>query len=237
MGRIRLQPSLWVLLLEPNDIILVRLHIIRNQTAFEDAGTKAIEFAHEGNIATFGIQPSHPETGFGYIEFEGNDVVQFKEKPNFETAQQYLESGRFLWNSGMFCFRVDTLLRELEEHAPDVLVACRTAIQEVMMRNASPEVLEAKINPELMAAIPSISIDYAVMERSSKIKVIPCDIGWSDLGSFDALYQEFIETHGDGAQNVQLVEEVTLQSAERTEVTELIESKRIYWFNPIAVLR
>ena len=220
--------ALGALLLEPNDIILVTTsdHIIRNQTAFEDAVAKAIEFAHEGNIATFGIQPSHPETGFGYIEFEGNDVVQFKEKPNFETAQQYLESGRFLWNSGMFCFRVDTLLRELEEHAPDVLVACRTAIQEVMMRNASPEVLEAKINPELMAAIPSISIDYAVMERSSKIKVIPCDIGWSDLGSFDALYEEFLETHGDDAQNVQLVEEVSLQSAERTEVTELIESKR-----------
>lgn len=219
--------ALGALLLQPDDIILVTTsdHIIRKQDAFESAVLKAIQFAKDGYIATFGIQPSHPETGFGYIEFEGNDVIQFKEKPNLETAQQYLESGRFLWNSGMFCFRVDTLLGELETHATDVLVACRTAIQEILIRNTSDEIMEAKINPQLMSAIPSISIDYAVMEQSRKIKVIPCDIGWSDLGSFDALYEEFISTHSDGDRNVHLHEEITLQSKDRTDVTELIEAK------------
>jgi mannose-1-phosphate guanylyltransferase len=220
--------ALGALLLQPEDIILVTTsdHIIRDQTAFESAVSQAIQFAQAGHIATFGIQPSHPETGFGYIEYEGNDVIQFKEKPDFETAQRYVDSGRFLWNSGMFCFRVDTLLNELETHASDVLVASRTAIQEVLMRNADEQIVEAKINPELMAAIPSISIDYAVMERSSKIKVIPCDIGWSDLGSFDALYEEFLESHADDAHNVQLHEDITLQPTERTSNTEMIESKR-----------
>jgi mannose-1-phosphate guanylyltransferase len=133
--------------------------------------------AEQGFLVTFGIRPSYPETGFGYIEADGESVLSFREKPDPETAKLYFESGRHLWNSGMFVFQAGVFLEELKRHSPEVLTTCRTV---------------GGVDPTLdqMKAIPSISIDYAVMERSDRVRVVSCDPGWSDLGSFDALFDE-----------------------------------------------
>jgi mannose-1-phosphate guanylyltransferase len=137
-------------------------------------------------MVTFGIQPTAPETGFGYIEAEGNTVLRFVEKPSLEKAAEFLASGNYLWNSGIFCFRVDAVLRELSEHAPSVLESvqgCLGASQEIHGGNISQLELQA----ESFAYAPDISIDYALMENSTEVAVVPCDIGWSDIGSWNAL--------------------------------------------------
>ena len=138
---------------------------------------RAKALAGEGFLVTFGIHAAYPETGFGYIEADGEVVKSFREKPDAATAQTYIDSGRYFWNSGMFVFRAGTFLAELELHAPEVLAACRRV---------------AGLEPTLeqMKAIPSISIDYAVMEKSDRVRVVAVDPGWSDLGSFDALMDE-----------------------------------------------
>jgi len=138
---------------------------------------RAKVLAQEGFLVTFGITPTFPETGFGYIEAEGEVVRSFREKPDLETAQRYLESGRHFWNSGMFVFQAGIFLDELERYCPEVLSACR-------------KVGTGQPSLDQMQAIPSISIDYAVMEKSQRVRVVSCDPGWSDLGSFDALSDE-----------------------------------------------
>src|SRR6185369_12737352 len=132
--------------------------------------------ADQGYLVTFGITPTYPETGFGYIEADDEVVRSFREKPDAATAQGYVDSGRYFWNSGMFVFRAGVFLAEMERHSPEVLSSCRRA-------GTTPTRLQ-------MESIPSISIDYAVMEKSDKVRVVPCDPGWSDLGSFDALADE-----------------------------------------------
>ena len=180
--------TLGSLLCDPDAIILMTTsdHLIQDTEAFEQAVEQAMEFAEQGSIVTFGIQPSYAETGFGYIEARGNDVLRFCEKPDLKTAEEYLAQGNFYWNSGMFCFKASSLLKELHQHAPEVLAHSQKAIENV---DASEEIV--RIAEAAMLAIPSISIDYAVMEKSSNIKVVPCSIGWSDLGSFDSIYDEF----------------------------------------------
>ena len=192
------------LMVEPEDVVLVTPsdHIITNNEAFEIAVNKSIEIAMQGFIATFGVQPTHPETGFGYIEYDGDVVVRFKEKPTRKIAEEYVESGKFLWNSGMFCFRASTMLKELQAHAPKILDSTRRAMNEGVQTSDGI----VQIVPEHMELIPAISIDYAVMERSSKVKVVPCDLGWSDLGSFDSLYEEF---SSNDSENVVLHESIT----------------------------
>ena len=171
--------------LDENDLVFITTsdHLVKNQAAYEDAVLEAKAIAEQGYLVTFGIKPSYPETGFGYIESNGNNVLSFKEKPSLAAANSYIEQGNYYWNSGMFCFRVGVFLSELERHAPQIYNACKKAM---------PEVIDKQINFELsvMQAIPADSIDYAVMEKSDKVKVVPCDMGWSDLGSFDALYSE-----------------------------------------------
>jgi len=157
-------------------------HIITNTLAYYTAVKEAVSFANEGFIVTFGIKPQFAETGFGYIEANGNDVVSFKEKPNMETAEQYILDSNFYWNSGMFCFKAGVMLSELKKYAPDIYQTCYEASQNKTVVDKT-----VRINQEDMMAIPSDSIDYAVIEESSLIKVVPCDIGWNDLGSFDAL--------------------------------------------------
>jgi mannose-1-phosphate guanylyltransferase len=134
---------------------------------------------------TFGIQPSYAETGYGYIEAEGENVLSFKEKPTSELAEHFMKQGNYFWNSGMFCFRVGAFLQELKICSPELFELCYRAIQGI-----EQDEMNYKVNSELMQVLPEISIDYAVMEKSNKVKVVPCDIGWSDLGSFDALYDE-----------------------------------------------
>lgn len=195
--------TLSCLMLNPDDVLLVTTsdHIITKVDAYTSAVEQAVEFARKGFISTFGVQPTHPETGFGYIEHEGNDVLRFNEKPDGVTAERYLKSGCFLWNSGMFCFKVSTMLSELQKHAPKVLEMSKKAVQEI-----DSELDIIRIDAESMAAIPSTSIDYAVMEHSSIVKVVPCVLGWSDLGSFDAIYDEFSQSP---EQNVFLKDSIT----------------------------
>ncbi|ASQ46458.1 mannose-1-phosphate guanylyltransferase/mannose-6-phosphate isomerase [Legionella clemsonensis] len=161
-------------------------HLISAQQAFVDAVTKAKELALAGNIVTFGIEPQTPETGYGYIETKGNAVVRFIEKPSLERAKHYLESGNFLWNSGMFCFTAGTMLQEMERYCSEVLLATKTCIE--LSRIATGKGFsQIELETQTFHHVPEISLDYAVIEKSAKIAVVPCNIGWSDIGSWSAL--------------------------------------------------
>jgi len=166
---------------EPDDVLVVTPsdHVILGEESYSKAIQTGIEKAKEGYIVTFGIQPTCPETGYGYIEFEEDRVLSFREKPNQDTAEDFIERGNFLWNSGMFCFRADTLLEELQQFEPKVYATALAAWQAQK---------DGKLDESLSKKIPSISIDYAVMERSKKIRVVATQFEWSDLGSFEALY-------------------------------------------------
>lgn len=179
--------ALACLTLKPEDVVFVTTsdHIVKDQAAYEIAVNQAKQLAEQGYLVTFGIQPTYPETGFGYIEANGNNVISFKEKPDTETAQSYIKQGNYYWNSGMFCFKASTFLEELKQHSSDIYQACLEAVEQLDIKN-----ITLKIEQPQMLAIPEDSIDYAVMEKSDKVKVIPCNMGWSDLGSFDALYDE-----------------------------------------------
>ncbi|RZJ51441.1 MAG: mannose-1-phosphate guanylyltransferase [Chryseobacterium sp.] len=169
-----------ILIITPSD------HLIQNQDAYEKAIKDAVDLAKQDFVVTFGVVPSKPETGYGYIEYEGKDVLSFREKPNTETAQEFLERGTFLWNSGMFCFKAGVLLDELKLYQPEVYEQCVATWQK-----SENKVLDA----EASLQIPSISIDYAVMERSKRIKVVPAHFRWNDLGSFESLY-DYLRTNG-----------------------------------------
>lgn len=189
--------ALACLSLDPNAIVLVSPsdHVIRKKEEYLKVLAKAEKLAEAGHLVTFGISPTGPETGYGYIEADGENVKRFVEKPNLEKAKEYLANGNFFWNSGIFCFKVSTFLGELEKYAPDMFVACKSAFVKAKKEN---ELL--RVQYEDMVEIPANSIDYAVMEKSNKVKVVPSDIGWSDLGSFDALYGEF--PHDEAGNNV-----------------------------------
>jgi mannose-1-phosphate guanylyltransferase/mannose-6-phosphate isomerase len=173
-------------------LILPADHLITDSAAFASAVSVARGLADEGWMATFGIIPTKAETGFGYIEkgqmlnTSAYQVERFVEKPNVETAQDYLNGGLHLWNAGMFCMRADTMLRELQEHAPEVLASVRTCIEHSTSKEGNQE-LQLELSGELFALTPDISIDYAVMEPSQKVAVVPCELGWSDIGSWQAI--------------------------------------------------
>lgn len=167
-------------------LILAADHLIADQQAFAGAVDQATELAMQGKLVTFGIRPSSPETGYGYIEADGNTVQRFVEKPSLEEAKKYLQTGRFLWNSGMFCFIAGTILQEMAEHSPMVLAATKKCIEQ--SRSAAGKGFkQLELSSEYFQEVPSISIDYAVMEKSCNVAVVPCDIGWSDIGSWSAL--------------------------------------------------
>ena len=174
--------------LDKEEIVLVTPsdHLIKDETEYAKVLLQAKELANQNNLVTFGIKPSFAETGFGYIEAEGLNVQAFHEKPDFETATSYLEAGNYYWNSGMFCFKAGIFLEELKKYSPEVYKACEYALHNV--NDAASEMIRVKHDD--MLEIPEDSIDYAVMEKSQKVKVVPSDIEWSDVGSFDALYEE-----------------------------------------------
>jgi len=183
--------------LDKDDLVLVTTsdHLVKDQVAYEQAVMQAKALAGQGDLVTFGIKPTYPEVGFGYIEANGNEVASFKEKPDSQTAQSYINQGNYYWNSGMFCFKAGVFLEELQKYAPEMHQACLNAISKNRSHGEeqSDEAIHAseiRIDLEAMLAIPDNSIDYAVMEKSQKVKVVPCDMGWSDLGSFDALFDE-----------------------------------------------
>lgn len=172
-----------ILLVMPAD------HLVRDQAAFAEAVQRARGLADLGYLATFGMHPTHPETGFGYIrrgeaiaDTGGFRVGAFVEKPDLDTARGYLDSGDYLWNSGMFCFTAGAILAAMAEHAPEVLAAAEAAWDGVDRQGAPLE-----IPADLFAECPSISIDYAVMERAGNCAVVPGDFGWSDIGSWKAI--------------------------------------------------
>jgi mannose-1-phosphate guanylyltransferase len=170
-------------------LILAADHLIANQLEFASAVVEASKLAEQNNLVTFGIVPTSPETGFGYIELGesldyGNKVTRFVEKPNYETAKSYVSSGKYLWNSGMFCFKASVFLSELAKHAPEVakaVDACWSAMQPLN----NTQVVE--ISADFFESVPDISIDYAVMEKSDKVAVVSGDFGWNDIGSWNAI--------------------------------------------------
>lgn len=185
--------------LDYDEIVLVTPsdHLIKNEKEYEKVITQAKEFANDNKLVTFGIKPTFAETGFGYIESVNTyDVKAFHEKPNFETATSYLKAGNYYWNSGMFCFKAGIFLDELKKYSPNIYEASKIAFENTIgtetlvlaKKTSLPNLI--RIKHEDMANIPEDSIDYAVMEKSNIVKVIPSNISWSDVGSFDSLYEE-----------------------------------------------
>lgn len=171
-------------------LVLSADHLVRDEAAFADAIQKAIALAKSNAnfLVTFGIVPSAPETGFGYIKAGGElnggyQVEAFVEKPDAETAKKYLDSGEYYWNSGMFCFTAGQFLKQLSIYAPEVGESCIKCWRSIP--NTENSVLE--IPEALFQQVPDISVDYAVMERSNRVVVVPSDIGWNDIGSWNAI--------------------------------------------------
>ena len=167
-------------------LVLAADHLITDQPAFALAVEKATQLAAQGKLVTFGIQPEAPETGYGYIEADGNTVIRFVEKPSLDKAREYVDSGRYLWNSGMFCFSAGTLLREMALHCPAILSAMRTCMAQSRIAE-SKGYAQVELDPDTFKQVPDDSIDYAVMEKSGNVAVVPCNIGWSDIGSWVAM--------------------------------------------------
>jgi mannose-1-phosphate guanylyltransferase/mannose-6-phosphate isomerase len=173
-------------------LILPSDHLIAETGAFAAAVSKAAQLALSGFLVTFGITPTAPETGFGYIQQGeaisdlGYKVARFVEKPDLATAKDYLASGEYTWNSGMFCFTAGTLLRALTGHAPDVLEAARGVLQASKAKcSAAGDHLEFSV--DAFRQLPDISIDYALMEKSAEIAVVRGSFDWNDIGSWNAL--------------------------------------------------
>jgi len=182
-------------------LVLSADHLIGNLDSFSTAVEIACHAARDDALVTFGIVPSGPETGFGYIECgdtlsttpsplrgEGHarTVLRFVEKPTREIAVEYLATGRYLWNSGMFCFKAGAILRELASHAPQLHQAA-LACWESTRAKADAKTGMLEIDPATFAHVPDISIDYAIMERSRNVVVVPSDFSWSDIGSWGAV--------------------------------------------------
>ncbi|WP_186758620.1 mannose-1-phosphate guanylyltransferase [Echinicola salinicaeni] len=176
---------------DPGDILFVTPsdHLIDTGDDYSSSVKRAIELAKQDYIVTFGLKPDHPETGYGYIESDGEDVKSFREKPNLDTAERFLKKGNFLWNSGMFCFKAGVFLEELGRFEPKVLKYSKVVIE------SADDVF---LDYEKSLKIPSTSVDFAVMERSTKIKVVPSAFSWSDMGSFESVF-EYLENHGHQA--------------------------------------
>ena len=173
---------------DPLLLVLAADHVIADQDAFTDAVKKAIPLAEAGRLVTFGVVPSEPHSGYGYIEagdpVDGAySVVSFKEKPDAATAAEYLVHGGYYWNSGMFLFRAGRYLQELKTHRPDISAACEEA-----MGTVSPDLDFIRVDTEAFMACCDESIDYAVMEKTSDAVVIPMDAGWNDIGSWSSLW-------------------------------------------------
>lgn len=182
---------------EPDDILVVAPTdaTIKGLERYYDAMDQAISFAEDGFIATFGIQPTSPQTGFGYIHHVGNDIIDFTEKPTYDKAQEYLASGDYLWNSGIFVFRASVMAEELRRYRSDIYEACEQALSRAECahncKNHDDEHDDLVITERDTALIPSESIDYAVIEKSQRLKVVLGDFYWNDLGSIEALATQF----------------------------------------------
>ena len=175
-------------------LVLPADHLITDIAAFASAVDSARRLADQGWLVTFGLLPTRAETGFGYIEkgqalgSNGFTVAQFVEKPDTQTARHYLDGGRHLWNSGMFCMRADSVLAEFKTHAPQVLDAVIHCLEHSQAFEGKQQ-RHLELDSQRFAQVPDISIDYALMEHSQKVAVVPCQLGWSDIGSWEAVRQ------------------------------------------------
>ncbi|WP_305842139.1 mannose-1-phosphate guanylyltransferase/mannose-6-phosphate isomerase [Photobacterium leiognathi] len=175
---------------DPLLLVLAADHVIQNTEAFLSSVQHAKMEAEKGRLVTFGIVPTHPETGYGYIhrgEALNNDaysVDAFVEKPQLETAKTYVASEEYYWNSGMFLFKASRYLAEIEKYAPDILVACQAAID-----NSTVDLDFTRLDKAMFMECPDDSIDYAVMEKTQDAVVVPMDANWSDVGSWSALWE------------------------------------------------
>lgn len=166
-----------ILLITPSD------HLIEDEAEYKKALLIAQSYANQDFLVTFGIKPSEPNTGYGYIKADKNgDVERFIEKPNLETAVKFIKEGEYYFNSGMFCFKAGVFLNEMKKYAPSIVKDVAAAIE-----GSVNELNLLKISPNFMDKIEDISIDYALMQKSLNIKMVPLDAGWSDMGSFDEL--------------------------------------------------
>ncbi|WP_213952853.1 mannose-1-phosphate guanylyltransferase/mannose-6-phosphate isomerase [Variovorax sp. dw_954] len=168
-------------------LVLSADHLVPDVEAFVASASEAFRLAEAGNLVLFGISPTSPDTGFGYVEVENvsrqsQRVKRFVEKPDLETAQEYLATGRYYWNSGMFCFTADAIIGAFERHAPQVLNAARNALASA---KTSEDVMQFDMHT--FGLQPDISIDYAVMERADNVHVVPAKFGWSDVGSWPSV--------------------------------------------------
>ena len=202
---------------DPNTILIVLAadHILEDLEAFTQAVTKAVSLAEKGKLVTFGVEPSEPHTGYGYIERgepidSGFIVKSFKEKPNELAAADYFSKRqKYFWNSGMFVFRCDRFLDEIGMFEPDILEACKNTLED-----SKRDLDFLRLDKELFKTCPSNSIDYAVMERTSDAVVIPLESGWSDIGSWSSLWKI---SERDDKDNV-VLGDVTLLDAKRNYV-------------------
>lgn len=159
-------------LVVPSDLL------IENNDKFISSVKKAEKFVEQGKIVTFGVKPNYPETGFGYIKSVENSVIEFCEKPNFETAKKYIQDGGYFWNSGIFMFKVSTIIKELEHYCPEI----STIIKNINCTEKSISFTEFE-------KMPNISIDYALMEKSKNIAMVELASDWKDLGSWQSIYE------------------------------------------------
>jgi len=173
---------------DPVLLVLAADHVIEDVSAFHQAIEDAREQAEAGYLVTFGIVPTMPNTGYGYIQVEQKNTISsvkaFVEKPDMATAKQYVDSGLYYWNSGMFMFKASTLLAELEEYSPSILASCVDALAQGIS-----DMDFVRLNKEAFEACPADSIDYAVMEQTNKAVVVPLDAGWNDVGSWSSLWE------------------------------------------------
>lgn len=190
------------LMLDGSDPIMVVLpadHIIKDEVRFRAHLNIAIEAAQSGKLITFGIQPTRPDTGFGYIkikddftrstaiDFQTSDIFEverFTEKPDDTTAERFINEGNYYWNSGMFVWRASVILHEIQQHLP----AVHQVIQTILAENRAAGTFQQAVEKHF-SSMPSISIDYGVLEKSSHVALIPCDIGWNDVGSWQAVHE------------------------------------------------
>lgn len=167
-----------VLLVTPSD------HLIEDLDIYHQSVQQALLMAKEGSIVTFGLKPTKPETGYGYIQIKNNKVLGFREKPNEETASEFLKTGGFYWNSGMFCFKAGVFLHELQQLEPEVFETAKITFEARNEKNQLPL--------DISNEIPSISVDYAVMERTKKLQAVIGAFKWSDMGSFESVYDYLV---------------------------------------------
>lgn len=191
-----LAAAIWLQKSDPDALMLVAPsdHVVPDARAFRDAVEAGVPAAKSGQLVTFGIKPTHAETGYGYLELDGNpgdfvpkplSLKRFVEKPDAKTAEQMLASGQYLWNAGIFLFSVKTILAAFAKHAHGLIAPVQKAVDE-----GKPDLGFLRLDPDAWEGAEDISIDYAVMERADNLTVVPFAAGWSDLGGWDAVWRE-----------------------------------------------